>query len=58
MSKYVTRKYEVKSGEVIPTNEIIIKDDLESMRDKMESLGLTNIGRSPEDGEHIVEAWI
>lgn len=42
-----------------PTESVIIADDLETIRDILcFELGLTVLGRSPEDDSKIVETWL
>lgn len=33
-------------------------NQIEPLRDRLERLGLTCLGRSPEDDQNIVESWI
>lgn len=55
---YVARLHIVVPGSAKPTIQCYARRSLLSLREIMESKGLHNIGRYPDDGSAIVESWI
>lgn len=57
--KYVARKWLIGPGEMTPTGNIMLTNDLETLRESLSvGLGRTCIARSPEDDGKIVETWV
>lgn len=56
---FIARKYEInKDGNYGPTDKVILKNSLAELRDQLEGMGLTPIGRDPNDDAKIVETWL
>lgn len=56
---FVARRHVIReSGEPIPTNLIVAHRELEPVRRRLRILGLTCLGRDPDDEPQIVESWI
>lgn len=54
---YCARRFEV-TDKVQATEDFIKDVTLEQLRERFESMGLVNMGRSPEDDPVIKEIWI
>lgn len=55
-NQYVARRWLV-TVEPIPTDDLLIADDLESLRGKL-PVGLLPLAPSPGDDPNIVETWL
>lgn len=57
--KYVARRWMTGPyPDGLPTDEVIVSDDLEDIRDELSSRGLVCLERYPGDEPQIVECWV
>jgi hypothetical protein len=56
--KYVARLHVIDKGGSRPTDKVIVADNLDAIREIMESHGLTRLKRYDDDDPVIVEVWL
>jgi hypothetical protein len=54
----VARRFEVSARGPRATDEIVVADSLDAIREWMVERGLTCLTRSPDDDSKIVETWL
>lgn len=56
-NKYVLRRWDIRGGSMIPTDDLHVADSLEAIRQAVPP-GLYRLGRFGEDDPCIVEVWL
>lgn len=56
--QYVARRFVIRFNGGVPTNQVIVSDNLETLQASLENKGLTKLARNDADEPHIIESWI
>jgi len=55
---FIARRFEIHAWHIEPTLEVVIGEDLETVRRALVALGLVRVARSTQDDPSIVETWL
>lgn len=55
---YVARRWEIRAGQNVPTNETIASTMLGEVRARLQQKGLTKLDRNELDDPCILETWL
>lgn len=56
--EFVARRHDVHPGMSVPTEEVIVSEKLEPLREELSGKGLQCIGRHGGDDPCILEVWL
>lgn len=56
--RYVVRRFEIREGRTVATDEAYMSVHLYPLREALARLGLRCMPRSDADEPHIIETWI
>lgn len=55
---FIARRFSVSKGGPQPTDDVVMSEEVEAIRDTLSLQGLYRLDRSPEDDPTIVESWL
>ena len=55
---YVARRFEVSRQGAVATDEVVVADTLEEIRDRLAAKGLCPVSRAEMDPPQVVETWL
>ncbi|CAB5556603.1 hypothetical protein [Stutzerimonas stutzeri] len=55
--QFVARRWEAQGGAPLATEDVLLADDLQALRDKLPA-GVESLSRHPGDDPAIVEVWL